>query len=366
MPSHSTNVRPASAQNPPRIDNNEVARNPETERAIARIQPEGSFSNAWFHGDSTKENADNLLKESIVGSFLAWKSSPTQFFLSILTTERNPHHIPIQRRDNGDLCVQNQVFKSLSEVVRNCPPAVYPIVTSGGPIQVSIPRNNNTNDNNSNDPAAVANRPAGGRANRVPRVRQTHQKTRTQAHKDLVQRTQQTGRFSRIRKLLSNETSNPPPPTAGQVPPTAPHGTTNNQAAENRPMLFLTVDPPACTVPAAGGTSVHKLVNGGEEKMIFKIKTTNNNEYRIFGFVDPSGSKDLTTTSAAGAPKEDRLVIYFAVVPAAATDAQAAVAAVTPAGTVTIPTYLPNLFFFWDNFPVPYKYPITFICKNEY
>ncbi|CCD68120.1 Sperm-specific class P protein 19 [Caenorhabditis elegans] len=104
--------------------------------------------------------------------------------------------------------------------------------------------------------------------------------------------------------------------------------------------MSLTADPPACTVPAAGVSSTHKLVNGGAEKIVFKIKSSNNNEYRIapvFGFVDPSGSKDVVITRTAGAPKEDKLVVHFASAPADATDAQAAFVAVAPAGTVTIP-----------------------------
>ncbi|CAL2028685.1 unnamed protein product [Caenorhabditis brenneri] len=104
--------------------------------------------------------------------------------------------------------------------------------------------------------------------------------------------------------------------------------------------ISLTADPQACTVPAAGGASTHKLVNAGAEKLVFKIKSSNNKEYRIspvFGFIDPSGSKDLTITRTAGAPKGDKLVIYFGPAPADATDAQAAFGAITPAGTVTIP-----------------------------
>ncbi|EGT42365.1 hypothetical protein CAEBREN_00414 [Caenorhabditis brenneri] len=104
--------------------------------------------------------------------------------------------------------------------------------------------------------------------------------------------------------------------------------------------MALTADPQACTVPAAGGASTHKLVNAGAEKLVFKIKSSNNKEYRVspvFGFIDPSGSKDLTITRNAGAPKEDKLVIYFGPAPADATDAQAAFGAITPAGTVTIP-----------------------------
>ncbi|KAF1755706.1 hypothetical protein GCK72_012156 [Caenorhabditis remanei] len=34
--------------------------------------------------------------------------------------------------------------------------------------------------------------------------------------------------------------------------------------------MSLTADPPACQVPAAGGASTHKLVNGTPEKLIFK------------------------------------------------------------------------------------------------
>ncbi|CAL2028691.1 unnamed protein product [Caenorhabditis brenneri] len=104
--------------------------------------------------------------------------------------------------------------------------------------------------------------------------------------------------------------------------------------------MYLTADPPACTVPAAGGASTDKLVNAGAEKLVFKTKSSNNKEYRVspvFGFIDPSGSKDLTITRNAGAPKEDKLVIYFGLAPADATDAQAAFGAITPTGTITIP-----------------------------
>ncbi|KAF1755707.1 hypothetical protein GCK72_012157 [Caenorhabditis remanei] len=71
-----------------------------------------------------------------------------------------------------------------------------------------------------------------------------------------------------------------------------------------------------------------------------KIKSSNNTEYRItpvFGFIDGSGTKDVVVTRTAGGPKEDKLVIHFAPAPADATDAQAAFATVTPAGTITIP-----------------------------
>ncbi|EFO96133.1 hypothetical protein CRE_22681 [Caenorhabditis remanei] len=60
-------------------------------------------------------------------------------------------------------------------------------------------------------------------------------------------------------------------------------------------------------------------------------------EYRItpvFGFIDPSGSKDIQVTRTLGAPREDKLVSYFA---NALADATNAFASVTPAGILTIP-----------------------------
>ncbi|CAP24794.1 Protein CBG03996 [Caenorhabditis briggsae] len=100
--------------------------------------------------------------------------------------------------------------------------------------------------------------------------------------------------------------------------------------------MSLTANPPTCTVPAAGGTSTHKLVNGGADKFIFKIKSSNNNEYRttpVFGFIDPTGYHHSHCWSTKGGQA------HFANAPADATDAQAAFAAVTPAGTVTIPMF---------------------------
>ncbi|KAJ1366355.1 Sperm-specific class P protein 9/11 [Parelaphostrongylus tenuis] len=91
--------------------------------------------------------------------------------------------------------------------------------------------------------------------------------------------------------------------------------------------MSLTIDPPAAAVPAAGGTSSHTLINAGEAKVIFKVKCSNNNDYRlkpVFGFVDAAGNAPLEITRTAGEPKEDKLVIQWGPAPPDATDAQAA------------------------------------------
>ncbi|EPB76652.1 MSP domain protein [Ancylostoma ceylanicum] len=104
--------------------------------------------------------------------------------------------------------------------------------------------------------------------------------------------------------------------------------------------MSLTADPPAGTVPAAGGVLTHNLVNGGGERLVFKVKSSNNTEYRVkpvYGFVIPGTATPLEITRLAGPPKEDKMVVHFAPAPPDATDPQAAFAALQPAGTVTIP-----------------------------
>ncbi|CAD6187824.1 unnamed protein product [Caenorhabditis auriculariae] len=104
--------------------------------------------------------------------------------------------------------------------------------------------------------------------------------------------------------------------------------------------MALSADPAAISVPAAGGKSELKLNNGGGEKLVFKVKSSNNNEYRInpvFGFVDASGSTGVVITRLNGAAKEDKLVIQFGAAPADAADAQAAFGAVSAsAASVTV------------------------------
>ncbi|CAP27775.1 Protein CBG07809 [Caenorhabditis briggsae] len=104
--------------------------------------------------------------------------------------------------------------------------------------------------------------------------------------------------------------------------------------------MSLTAEPASCTIPANGGTSSLKIANSGTDKLIFKIKSSNNKDYRIqpvFGFVEPSEFKEVTVIRLSGPPKEDKIVIHFSIAPVDVFDASAAFATVTPAGTFTIP-----------------------------
>ncbi|PIO76315.1 MSP domain protein [Teladorsagia circumcincta] len=76
----------------------------------------------------------------------------------------------------------------------------------------------------------------------------------------------------------------------------------------------LTVEPLEAAVPAARSKSTHQLTNDTDQRMIFKIRSTNNDEYRVrpvFGFVDPAGNASIEETRLNGPPKEDRIVVQF-------------------------------------------------------
>ena len=104
--------------------------------------------------------------------------------------------------------------------------------------------------------------------------------------------------------------------------------------------MSLIADPPAAQIPAAGGNSTHQLNNTGTDRLAFKVKSSNNNEYRIkpvFGFIEPGAATLLEITRTAGPPREDKLVVHFAVVAVDATEAKAAFEGAQPVGSITIP-----------------------------
>jgi hypothetical protein len=63
--------------------------------------------------------------------------------------------------------------------------------------------------------------------------------------------------------------------------------------------MSLSIDPPALQVPASGGVSTHQLSNPGESRLAFKVKSTNNDHYRlkpVFGFVEPGQTASVEVT----------------------------------------------------------------------
>ncbi|CAB3405528.1 unnamed protein product [Caenorhabditis bovis] len=89
---------------------------------------------------------------------------------------------------------------------------------------------------------------------------------------------------------------------------------------------MLNIDPPTAAFPASGGNSTHNIVSESDSRMAFKVKSSNNDHYRVrpvYGFVDAKGKAKLEIVRLEGPPKEDKIVVQWAEVPADETDAQA-------------------------------------------
>ncbi|KAI1719060.1 MSP (Major sperm protein) domain-containing protein [Ditylenchus destructor] len=76
----------------------------------------------------------------------------------------------------------------------------------------------------------------------------------------------------------------------------------------------LTADPPLLNVASSGGISVHQLVNSASTRLAFKVRSSNNEHYRlkpVYGIIEPNAATPIEVTRTAGPPKEDKLVIQF-------------------------------------------------------
>ncbi|KAK6053596.1 MSP domain protein [Cooperia oncophora] len=105
------------------------------------------------------------------------------------------------------------------------------------------------------------------------------------------------------------------------------------------PPNSVTTEPTQAKVSATGGKWTQKINNRGNKKLIYKIRCSNNNAYRVspvFGFVDASGSANVEIIRLNGVPKEDKIVFQYTVAPADATDAQIAFAHVQPTGDLVV------------------------------
>ncbi|VDM29632.1 unnamed protein product [Toxocara canis] len=131
------------------------------------------------------------------------------------------------------------------------------------------------------------------------------------------------------------------PPAEGAAPPAeaaAPPADAGAAAPVGPPSLV--VDPPEACVPASGGVSIHKLSNPSGVRLAFKVKSSNNADYRlkpVYGFVDAVGNFPIEITRSAGPPKTDKLVILFKEAPADASDATAIFRDGAPLGEITLP-----------------------------
>uniref|UniRef100_A0A915DRM7 MSP domain-containing protein n=1 Tax=Ditylenchus dipsaci TaxID=166011 RepID=A0A915DRM7_9BILA len=82
--------------------------------------------------------------------------------------------------------------------------------------------------------------------------------------------------------------------------------------------MALNIDPPQAVFPAGGGTATHVLTNLTQARHGFKVKTSNNEHYRVqpvYGFIDPGQEVPIDIKRLPGPPREDKFVIQWAEVP---------------------------------------------------
>ncbi|CAJ0570192.1 unnamed protein product, partial [Mesorhabditis spiculigera] len=105
--------------------------------------------------------------------------------------------------------------------------------------------------------------------------------------------------------------------------------------------MALNVDPATATFPAAGGNAKHSLISLADTRLAFKVKSSNNECYRVrpvYGFIGSKATVVLDIMRMAGPPKEDKFVIQWAEVPEEETDPMAPFKAGAQAGEVILPT----------------------------
>ncbi|VDN57279.1 unnamed protein product [Dracunculus medinensis] len=76
----------------------------------------------------------------------------------------------------------------------------------------------------------------------------------------------------------------------------------------------LFIDPPVANFQTTGGTSVHKLINHTGIRLAFKIKSSNNKDYRmnqVYGFLEPEMAFPLIISRIGGQPRIDKLVVQY-------------------------------------------------------
>ncbi|KAL4001711.1 MSP (Major sperm protein) domain family protein [Acanthocheilonema viteae] len=104
--------------------------------------------------------------------------------------------------------------------------------------------------------------------------------------------------------------------------------------------MAMNIDPPDVTFQASGGNTTVNIINQSETRLGFKVKSTNNDHYRVapvYGFVSKGDKTELAIIRLEGPPKEDKFVIQWAEVPDEEDDPQAPFKAGAQAGEVILP-----------------------------
>ncbi|XGW03628.1 hypothetical protein V3C99_015088 [Haemonchus contortus] len=89
------------------------------------------------------------------------------------------------------------------------------------------------------------------------------------------------------------------------------------------PKALITIDPLKMTFVAYGGKATFNVLNAGDARTVFKVKCSNNADYRItpaYGFVEAIGMYPISVVRMPGPVKDDKMVVQWGVAPQDATD----------------------------------------------
>ncbi|KHJ98098.1 MSP domain protein [Oesophagostomum dentatum] len=90
---------------------------------------------------------------------------------------------------------------------------------------------------------------------------------------------------------------------------------------------------------ADGGSVQYTLTNCGMTDLAFKVKSSNNKDYRfktVFGFAKSGQKVNIEITRSKGPPKNDRFVVVYGAMPEDAKDPQAACKEMTVLDELTV------------------------------
>lgn len=79
--------------------------------------------------------------------------------------------------------------------------------------------------------------------------------------------------------------------------------------------MALNIEPSSAKFAASGGSATHHIVNLTDARLGFKVKSSNNEHYRVkpvYGFVPPQGKTPFEIIRLNGPAKDDKLVVQWA------------------------------------------------------
>ncbi|ETN79435.1 hypothetical protein RB195_003752 [Necator americanus] len=106
--------------------------------------------------------------------------------------------------------------------------------------------------------------------------------------------------------------------------------------------MALFGSPQTVIFEADGGSAVYTLTNAGMTDLIYKIKSSNNKDYRfknVYGFIDAGTKLGIEITRTKAPPKNDKFIVQYAPAPSGAKDPQAAWKNQNPLAEISVGLY---------------------------